>query len=47
VAKELAFKQRFRNGCAIYRDEGLGASVAGIVDEAGEEFLAGAALGFN
>jgi hypothetical protein len=42
VAEQLGFEQRFGNGAAIDRDEGLVGAGAGAVDGARQQFLAGA-----
>jgi hypothetical protein len=47
MSEQFAFKQSFRNGGAIHGDKGLAASIAGIVDEARQQFLARAALCLN
>ena len=47
VAKQLAFQKLLGNGGAIYGDERLVAAGTGLVNEAGQQFLAGAAFGFD
>ena len=44
VAEELALDQRLGNGRAVDGDKGLAAAGAEVVQGAGDEFLAGAAL---
>ena len=44
VAEELALEQRRRDGVAVHGDELPGRSVAQLVDESGDELLAGAGL---
>jgi len=44
VAEELALEQGGRDGVAVHGDEIPGRSVAQLVDEPGDEFLAGAGL---
>src|SRR5262249_21233652 len=44
MAEEMALHQTFRNRRAVERDQGAIAAGAGVVDRAGDEFLARAAL---
>ena len=44
VAEQLAFEQVARDGGAVEGDEGFLGAVGEVVDRAGEDFLAGAAL---
>ena len=44
VAEELAFEERLGEGGAVEADEGSFAAGAGVVDGAGDEFLADAAF---
>lgn len=44
VAEELTFEQRRRDGVAVHRDEVPGFARAQLVDESGDEFLAGPRL---
>ena len=44
VAEELRLEQRLGNRAAVDRDEGLGGTVADLMDRAGHQLLAGAGL---
>ena len=44
VAEQLAFQQRLRDGRAVDRQERAATAAAMVVDGAGDQFLAGAAL---
>ena len=47
MTEEFAFEQSLRNRGAVDGDERLAAAVAGIVNEARQQLLAGSALGFD